>query len=119
MICPVWPCANQMVWIRRHEQPARRAGVFRFADVVAVGIEHLDARVVAVGDVEQTLASNTSECGRSNSPGALALLAEGLDEIAVAVELQHERLALAVALQHVELAGRPITASFGSLNSRR
>ena len=106
MIWPVWPCASQMVWSGRHEQSARRAGVLQFADVVAVGVEHLDAGVVAVGDVEQSLGVEHQRMRQVEFAGALALFAEGLDEVAVAIELQHQRLALAVALQHEQIAAR-------------
>ena len=92
--------------IGRHEQPAGRAGVLRLADVVAVGVEHLDARVVAVGDVEQALGVEHQRVRQIEFARALALLAPGLDEIAVPIEFQNERLALAVALQHEKIAGR-------------
>ena len=52
------------------------------------------------------MASIAIEWAMSNSPGPGALLAPGLDEIAVPVELDHLRLAASVALHHEDLAGR-------------
>src|ERR1043166_3447017 len=93
--------------VRRHEQPARRAGMLRLADVIALSVEHLDARVVAVGDVEEPFGIEDERMWQVELARSLALLAPGLDEVAVTIELQNERLALAVALQHEQVAGRP------------
>ncbi len=74
---------------------------------MAVGVEHLDAGVVAVGDVEQALRVEDERMRQIEFAWPLALAAPGLDEGAVAIELQHARVGLAVALQHEDIAGRP------------
>ncbi len=53
------------------------------------------------------MASIAIEWAMSNSPGPDPLLAPGLDEVAVLVELDDLRLAAAVPLHHVDLARRP------------
>jgi len=120
MICPVWPFAVEIEphdlpgvavcqpdgLVVGHEQPARGAGVLRLADVIAVSVDHLDAGVVAVGDVKQALGVEHQRMRQVELAGAFALLAENFQEIAVLVELQHQRVGLAVALQHEQIAGR-------------
>jgi len=94
------------VLIGAHEQPARRARMLRLADIVAVGVEHLDAGVVAVRDVEQPLRVEHQRVRQIELAGPPALAAPALDEVAVTVEFQHQRLGLAVPLQHEDVAGR-------------
>src|SRR5262249_18373791 len=71
--------------IGRDKQPARRARVFRLAYEIAIAIEHLDALVVAVGDVDEALAVDHDRMGEVELSGPLALRAPQLDEIAVPV----------------------------------
>jgi hypothetical protein len=95
------------VLIGAHEQPARRAGMLRLADVAAVGVEHLDAGVVAIGYVKQPLRVEHQRVGQIEFTRPAALAAPALDEVAVPVELEHKRFGLAVALQHEDVTGRP------------
>ena len=62
--------------------------MLRLADVVAVGVKHLDAGVVAVGDVEQTLCVENERVRQVEFARSLSFAAPGLDEFAVFVELQ-------------------------------
>lgn len=92
------------VAVSAHAQAARRAGVAAFANGIAVGVEHLDARVVAVGDVKQPLRVEHQRMRQVELARSFAGATPGGDEIAVAVELVHAGLGLAVALQHVDVA---------------
>src|SRR3954468_5525238 len=78
-----------------------------FAVVIAVRGEHLNTRVVAVRDVEQTLRIEHQRMRQVELPRRLALATPGLDEIAVFIELDDDRVALAVALEDEDVAGRP------------
>ncbi len=90
-----------------HTEAARRAGMRRLPDVITVGVEHLDARVVTVGDVEEPLVVENNRMRQVELARPLAGAAERFDEIAVAVELDDQRLRLAVPLQHEDVAGGP------------
>ena len=81
-------------------------GCFELADIFSILVEHLDARVVAVGDVEQALRVEHQRVRQVELARPFAFLAPGLDEVAVAIELQHHQLTLAVALQYEEIAAR-------------
>jgi hypothetical protein len=94
------------VLVRPHAQAARGARVLRLADVAAVRIEHLDARVVAVGDVEQPLVVGDERMRQVEVARPAPLPVPGLDIIAIGAELVHTGLRLAVPLQHVDLARR-------------
>src|SRR5262249_42507055 len=93
--------------IRRHEQPAGRAGMLRLADIIAVSIKHLNAAIAAVGDVEQPFGVKDNRVRHIKLAGCRAGLAPCFDEVAGGVEFEDTGLALAVALQHVERAVRP------------
>src|ERR1700733_7196046 len=93
--------------VRAHEQPARRARMLGLADIVEVSVEHLNAGIVAVGDVEQALVVEHQRVRQIEFAGPCALAAQSLDEVAVGIELHHARFRLAVPFQHVEVAGGP------------
>src|SRR5262245_16064609 len=69
--------------IGRDEQPARRTRVFRLAHESPVAVEHLDALIVAVGDVDETLAVDHDRMGEVELSRPLPLLAPQLEEVAV------------------------------------
>ncbi len=82
-------------------------GCRELADVGAVGVKHLDAGVVAIGDIKEPLCIENERVRQIELARPVPGAAPGFDEDAVLVELHHTRLALAVALQHEDVAGRP------------
>ena len=94
-----------MCWSVLMKSPHGAPGCCELADVAALGVKHLDARIVAVGDVEQPLRVENQRVRQIELARPLPLAAPRLDECAVPIELQHARFALAVPLQHEDVAG--------------
>ena len=81
-----------MYW-RPISSAARQAGVLHLPDERAVGVEDLDALILAVGHPEQALGIDGDAVSDFELPGLLAFAAPRLDEPAGLVELQHPRVA--------------------------
>ena len=114
------PVRKPEVLVRVDEQTARRAGMLGFAKIGAVGVEHLDALIVAVSHVQQPLGVDRDRMRDVELARTGPLLAPGLDEVAVLVELDDLGLAArrGPATTKISPCG-PNAMSFGSLNSRR
>ena len=87
-----------------HAQAARRAGMAGFAHIIAFAVEHLDALVGTVGDVEQPLGVDHDGMRLVKFSRFLAGTAPGFEVIAVGCEFMHQRFAFAVALRDIDLA---------------
>ena len=119
MICPVWPCASQIVWSGAMNSPHGVPGCLIFADVIAVGVEHLDAGVVAVGDVEQALGVEHQRMRQVELARAFAFLPQVLMQLPSLSNFSTSDSPLPWPCSTNRSPVGPTTASFGSLNSRR
>ena len=78
-----------------------------FPQILAVGVEHLDALIVAIGHVQQPLRVDRDRMRDVELARTGPFLAPRLDEVAVLVELDDLGLAAPMALDHEDLALRP------------
>src|SRR4051794_9668073 len=101
------PVRKPEVLVPIDEQAARCSRMLGFPEIRAVGVEHLDALVVAVSHIQQSLGVDRDRMRDVELPRAGPLLAPRLDEVAVLVELDDLGLAAPMALDHENLALRP------------
>ena len=81
----------------------RRADVIVDRLLVQIVVEHDDALIAAIGDIDHPFRVNRDRVRRAELQGTVAARTNGLDEAAVLVELHDPRVAVAIGHEDVAL----------------